>query len=168
MRNALVALVLLATAACGAYHFPGSGGGTGTVSGRVTATTCGPYEPMAQNCLPGPTSDCLPNRPNGTDCGSFPLAGLALVFTNGGTSRIASTDSMGHYSIELAAGTWRVGTKSIARIVTGPTTLVVDAGASIAADYTVDRGIRAASLQDQAAGVPTPVGEGARFRTTER
>lgn len=145
MRNALVALVLLATAACGAYHFPGSGGGTGTVTGHVVATSCSPYEPVAQDCLPAPTSGCLPNQPNGTDCGSIPLVGLALVFTNGGTSRIASTDSTGHYSIELAAGTWHVGSKSIARIISGPTTLVVAAGSSITADYVVDRGIRAGS-----------------------
>jgi hypothetical protein len=78
------------------------------------------------------------------------MPGLQLVFTSGETSRIAATDSSGHYSIELDSGTWQVGTKSIARIISGPVALVVTAGASIVADYVVDTGIRA--IQSGASG----------------
>ena len=87
----------------------------------------------------------MPNNPNGSTCGTWPMPGLELAFTNGDASRIAKTDSSGHYSIDLPSGTWKVGTTSYARIISGPTTVVVTAGASVVADYVVDVGIRAAS-----------------------
>jgi hypothetical protein len=73
------------------------------------------------------------------------VSGIELVFTNGSSTRITKTDSAGAYSIEVPAGTWRVSTASFARIISGPQTLVVSAGASIVADYRVDIGIRAAA-----------------------
>jgi hypothetical protein len=168
MRNSLLVVLLVATAACGAYRFPGPAGGSGTVSGRVIATPCGPVEPIAQKCLGGPSPDCVPNSPNGSLCGTWPMPGLELVFTNGGASLTAKTDSGGDYSIELPSGTWTVDTTSYVRIVTGPRTLSVSAGSSIVADYVVDTGIRAASQPGQAIGAPTPADGGARFRTTGR
>jgi hypothetical protein len=96
------------------------------------------------------------------------MPGLELVFTSGGASLTAKTDSGGDYSIELPSGTWTVGTTSYVRIITGPRTLSVRAGASIVADYVVDTGIRAASQPGSATGAPTPVDGGAQFRTTGR
>jgi hypothetical protein len=168
MRNALLVLVLVATAACGAYHFPGPGNGSGTVSGQVIATSCGPVEPADRKCLPVPATDCLPNPPNGPGCGRWPVPGVQLVFTNGSTSLTTKTDSGGDYSIELPSGTWTVDTKSYMRIISGPRTLNVSAGARIVANYLVDSGIRAESQPGSAAGAPNPVDEGALFRTTGR
>ena len=161
MRNALLLMILVATAACGAYRFPSPGNGSGTVSGQVMATQCGPGGPAAQPCLPGAAPDCISKNPTGGACGTRPVPGLELVFTNGSTSLSTGTDSGGSYSIELPSGTWTVGTKSFVRIVSGPQTLVVSAGASIIANYIVDIGIRAAFQPGSAAGSPTPVDAGA-------
>jgi hypothetical protein len=73
------------------------------------------------------------------------MAGLGLVFTNGDTTRGVKTDSSGHYSIELPAGTWKVSSLNFGRIISGPEPLVVTAGANIEANYVVDTGIRAAA-----------------------
>jgi hypothetical protein len=153
MRNALLSLmvvVLATTAACGAYHFPGPANGSGTVSGQVIAGPCGPIEPAARACIQGPgpaaqAPNCLPNTPNTPTCGTWPIPGVELVFTNGDTSLSAKTDSAGAYSIELPSRTWTVSTRGIMRIISGPQTLAVSAGASIVANYVVDTGIRAAA-----------------------
>jgi hypothetical protein len=170
MRTWLLLVILVATAACGAYRFPGPENGSGTVSGQVLATPCSPVEPAAPICVPapGPASDCVPRSQNGRACVGGPIPSLELVFTKGDTSQTTKTDSRGNYSIELPAGTWRVNAKSFMRIISGPQTLVVTAGASIVADYIVDTGIRAASLSGPAAAAPTPVDDGAQFRTTGR
>jgi hypothetical protein len=150
MRKALLVVILVATAACGAYRFPGSGDGSGTVSGQVIATPCGLVQPAAVKCLPVPLADCLSNDSNGATCGARPVPGLGLVFTNGGTSLTTQTGSGGDYSIELPSGTWTVGTKGYTRIISGPRTLNVTAGASIVANYVVDTGIRVAPQAGQA------------------
>jgi hypothetical protein len=168
MRTALLVVILVATAACGTYRFPGPGNGSGTVSGQVIAALCGPVEPAAQKCLPGPAADCMPNSLNGRACGAWPVPGLELDFKNGHTSLSAKTDSGGDYSIDLTSGTWTVNTKSYMSIISGPRTVVVGAGARIVANYVVDIGIRAASQSGQAAAAPTPVDDGAQFRTTGR
>ena len=80
-----------------------------------------------------------------------------LVFTDSGTSRTAQTDSNGAYSIELPAGTWTVDTKSYVRIISGPRKVVVNAGATVVANYVVDTGIRPAALRGSAAGEPTQI-----------
>jgi hypothetical protein len=149
MRNALLAVILFATAACGAYHFPGPGGGTGTVSGQVTTNMCWPVEAPIRACpYPGaePAIDC-PADPNGIGaaCGQRPIPGLQLFFSNGSTTFATKTDSRGFYSIDLPSGTWSVSTRSIMRIISGPQTLVVKAGDTIVADYLVDTGIRTAA-----------------------
>jgi hypothetical protein len=142
----LVALLVAATA-CGAYRFPGSGGGTGTVSGQVTAYPCGPVEPAVQPCIPGgPAQGCLPKTPNGSACMPWPMSGLALTFTDGSTRLTAKTGSDGFYSIDLPAGTWSVSASgNMLRIISGPITVNVTDGAKITANYVIDTGIRAAA-----------------------
>ena len=143
MRNAVLVLLLLVTASCGAYRFPGPGGGSGTVAGQVTTTPCGPVD--TPTCVPAPGAPaCAPNTASGGACAVWPFPNVELVFTNGNTSLSTKTDSNGNYSIALPAGTWKVATTSaMMRITSGPEVLVVTAGASIVADYVVDTGIRA-------------------------
>src|SRR3979409_1636133 len=99
MKTALLVVIVLATASCGAYRFPGTGNGSGTVSGQVIATPCGPVGPAAQPCLPEPAPDRMQNGPGGPPCGARPIAGLGLLFASGSTSRIAKTELGGNYSI---------------------------------------------------------------------
>jgi hypothetical protein len=146
MRKLLLAAILVAATACGAYHFPGTGDGSGTVSGKVTAYPCGPVEPAAGACMPGSTTDCLPKNPNdGSSCGPWPMPGVALTFKNGTTSVGAKTTSEGFYSVHLPAGTWSVSAGGFMRIISGPLTVVVESGSDITANYVIDTGIRAAS-----------------------
>jgi len=148
MRTAVLVAVVVAivggAGACGAYRFPGSGSGTGNVHGQVFALSCGgPAIPSLQPC-PAASIACPPG-PAAQGCGQFPIPGLELVFTDGSTSRHAQTDTSGAYSIDLPAGTWKVSTATFARIVSGPPTLVVNAGSSIEADFVIDTGMRAAA-----------------------
>ena len=145
MRIVLLVAILLSTAACGAYRFPGPGDGTGNVHGLAVALGCGgPVQPDAGPCIAEPTSGC-PAPPVNQACGPWPVPGIALVFSNGSTTFVAKTDSAGAYSIDLPVGTWGVGTANFGRIVAGPQTVVVTDGGSIEADYVVDTGIRAAA-----------------------
>ena len=145
MRIFLLVAILLTTAACGAYRFPGPGNGAGNVHGQVVALGCGgPVQPDSAACIADPTSGC-PAPPNNQSCGSWPVPGIALVFTNGTTTLVAKTDSAGAYTIDLPVGTWGVGAANFGRIVDGPQTVVVTDGGSIEADYVVDTGIRAAA-----------------------
>jgi hypothetical protein len=150
MRKTLLVAILVATAACGTYHFPGQPpGGTGIVSGQVMmAYGCGLVGPGAKMCVPAPVPQpdaqpavCPPGVPIRNSCGATPVPGLELDFTNGATTSITTTDSTGSYSIELATGTWTVGTKKLMRIISGPTTVTITAGASIVANYFVQSGI---------------------------
>jgi hypothetical protein len=147
---AILAAILAATAACGAYRFPSqSPGGVGTVSGQVLATFgCGVSGAGDIMCVPPPVPQpaaCAPGGPVKSGCGPTPVAGFELVFTNGATTTIATTDSTGSYSIELAVGTWTVGTNNKMRIMSGPTTLTMTAGAGIVANYVVESMIRVMS-----------------------
>ena len=143
VRNALLVVLLVATAACGAYRFPGPAGGTGTVSGQVIAYTCGPVQPVNQKCIPGPpAADCMPENPT---CGGYPMPGVELTFTNGDATHGIKSNASGYYSIQLPAGTWTVRVLKFVRIMSGPETVVVTPGASIVANYVVDTGIRAAA-----------------------
>ena len=145
MGKTLLVVILVATAACAAYHFPGPGDETGTVSGQVISFGCGgPVQPADRPCLAKPTSDC-PAQPSSGQCANRPIPGLGLTFTDGNTSFTAKTDSAGAYSIVLPVGTWQVSTRSFERIISGPQTLDVTAGATIVANYVVDNGIRAAA-----------------------
>jgi hypothetical protein len=125
VRVVLLALLILATAACGAYRFPGgSTAGTGTVSGQVTVVPCAPIEPTTQPCK------------------IAPISRLEIDFTRDGTIVAAHTDARGSYSVELPAGTWKVSFKNYVRIIKGPSTVTVNSGSSVVADYVVDSGIR--------------------------
>jgi hypothetical protein len=144
MRIALLVGVLLATAACGGYSFPGPASETGTVHGQVTAAGCGgPIQPDARPCPAIPIA-CPPDA-SGLACGQRPISGLGLVFTKGNTSFVAKTDSAGAYTIDLPVGTWSVTTATFTRVISGPQTLEVKAGMSIVADFIVDNGMRAAA-----------------------
>jgi hypothetical protein len=151
MRKTALVAILLATVACGAYRFPSQPpGGTGIVSGQVLATFgCGVNGAGDTMCVPPPVpqpAGCAPGGPVKTGCGATPIAGLELVFTNsptnGATTTTTTTDSTGNYSIELASGTWTVGTNNKMRIVSGPTTLTITANTSIVANYVVESMIR--------------------------
>jgi hypothetical protein len=115
----------MATAACGAYRFPGAGPArTGTVGGQVTVVPCAPGGPAPQPCkiAPGP--------------------GLEIDFSGEGTTVIAHTDAGGQYSVELPAGTWKVSFKGYLRIIKGPSSVTVKPGSNVVADYVLDSGIR--------------------------
>jgi len=125
MRNALLGMLVLLTVACGAYHFPGDGQpGTGTVSGKVVAVPCAPVEQA------------------GSPCTGRPASNLQLDFTAGGKTVSAVTDSNGAYSIELPAGTYKVTVKAPMRIIDGPASMQVQAGATVVANFVLDSGIR--------------------------
>ncbi|TAN31831.1 hypothetical protein EPN29_11520 [bacterium] len=125
MRHALLLGLLLVTAACGAYRFPGvEPGGSGTVSGNVVAVPCAPVESAAKPCA------------------GRPVPGLELDFTSGDTTRGAVTDSEGNYSIELGAATWKVRMKTYMRIVSGPPAVTVTSGSRLIVSYVLDSGIR--------------------------
>jgi hypothetical protein len=127
MRNTLLAALVLATAACGAYQFPGGtpSPNTGMVSGRVIAVPCAPVEPA------------------GSACAGRPVVGLEIDFDGSSATKAAITDSNGGYSVELAPGTWKVRMKTYMRIISGPTSITVAAGSSVVANYILDSGIRA-------------------------
>jgi len=125
MRALLLAGLLAVTAACGAYSFPGqSGSDTGNVHGTVRVYPCAPVEQQGETC-------------NG-----LPGEGFAIVFANGSQQVTTTVKSGGQYSIDLAAGTWKVSFKGIARIINGPNPITVQAGGSVEADYQLDSGIR--------------------------
>jgi hypothetical protein len=147
MRIVLLVGLVLVTAACGAYRFPGTGGATGTVHGQVIAFGCGgPIQPDAGVCPAQGSIACPPpTQPANQTCGKWPMTGFQLTFTDGGTKHIATTDSTGAYSIDLPAGTWQVTTSNYTRIIQGPESIAISAGDSIEADYVVDTGIRAAA-----------------------
>ena len=136
MRIALLLGLLIATAACGGYNYPGTLNATGTVHGQVTTSSC---------VGPCPANLACPPQPATPACGQRPFVGLGLIFTKGNISFVARTDSAGGYSVNLPVGTWSVTAATIARIISGPQTLEVSAGTSIEADFVVDTGIRAAA-----------------------
>ena len=144
MRIVFLVGLLIATAACGAYRFPGAGGGTGTVQGQVLALGCGgPIQPDGAPCPATPIAGC-PAQPAGSQgCGERPLAGFELAFTAGAARLVTKTDSAGTYSIELPDGPWQVSAVTFGRIVDGAQTVVVIAGEATVADYVVDNGIMA-------------------------
>ena len=127
MRTVLIGALLMLTAACGAYHFPGGNqSGIGTVSGKVDAVGCGP--------VPQGAGVCAPSRP---------ASNLEIDFVGTGAVVPAVTDSAGVYSIQLPAGTYKVTVKQPLVIVSGPAVLTVQSGGSIGANYVVDSGLRA-------------------------
>ena len=140
--------------ACAGYRFPGvPAPGTGTVSGRVSVVPCAPVEKVGAPCQ----GKAAPN--------------IALIFTSSGNEQvIAQTDTAGSYSVELTAGRWAVAIKGYGigsqnkegpvtrallslRVISGPSTVTVEAGGRVVANYVVDSGIR---LPGPAAGSSSP------------
>ena len=125
MKNAFLGALVFVTVACGAYSFPGSPSpSTGTVSGRVISVPCYPVEP-AQNA-----------------CAGRPAYDIDVSFQSGGSVEATKTDQSGDYSINLAAGTWKVTLKTYMRVVSGPQSVTVTKGSTIVANYVLDSGIR--------------------------
>jgi hypothetical protein len=125
MRLLVLGGLVVLTAACGAYQFPGgTTAQTGNLSGSVMVTPCAPVE--------------QPDQP----CKGVYGTGLQIVFADGSSLASTAVAASGRYSIDLPAGTWKVSFKGIARILTGPTTVTIPAGGSVVADYLVDSGIR--------------------------
>ena len=141
MRFLIVPAAALATCAllagCAGYRFPGGpASGAGTVSGQVTAVPCSPVEKVDAPCQ------------------GRPVANVALIFTSSSNDQvIAQTDSGGNYAVELKAGKWNVAIKGAMRVISGPSTVTVEAGSSVVANYVVDSGIR---LPAPAAGPTAP------------
>ena len=132
---ALASCVMLG--GCAGYRFPGGPApGTGTVSGQVTVAPCAPVEKADAPCQGKPA-------PN-----------IALSSTSSSNEQvIAETDSAGNYAVELRADRWSVATKGFGRLISGPSTVTVQAGASVVANYVVDSGIR---LPAPAEGTASP------------
>jgi hypothetical protein len=132
---ALAACVLLA--GCAGYRFPGGPAtGKGTVSGTVTVVPCAPVEKADAPCQ---------GRPAGN---------IALIFTSPSNGQVtAATDSAGNYAVELTAGRWTVSVKGYMRVISGPSTVTVESGDSLVANYVLDSGIR---LPAPAAGAASP------------
>jgi hypothetical protein len=123
--------------ACAGYRFPGGPEpGTGTVSGQVTVVPCAPVERADAPCQ------------------GKPAANVALIFTSSSNEQvIAQTDSAGNYAVDLKAGKWAVAVKGYMRVISGPSTVSVEAGGSVVANYVLDSGIR---LPAPAAGSVSP------------
>jgi hypothetical protein len=125
MKNVLLGALVLVTAACGAYRFPGgTSAGTGTVSGAVLSVPCSPVEQADQQCA------------------GRPVAGLEIDFANGEASAKAVTDPTGHYAVTLAPATWSVHLVTHMRVVSGPAQVAVPSGSTVTASYVLDSGIR--------------------------
>ncbi len=130
MRNALaVAGLVLLTAACGAYHFPGNSPSpspeTAHLSGIVRSVPCAPVEQA------------------GSTCAGRPVASLEIDYVAGNTvvSR-AATNSSGMYAVDLRPGTYEVKLVTYMRVISGPTKLTLGAGTRTVANYMLDNGIR--------------------------
>ena len=126
MRRTWIAGLVVLTAACGSYHFPGTAGQqTGTVTGRVIAVPCAPIEPVA------------------SECAGRPVAGLEIDYLNGDIREASTvTDSAGGYSIQLATGTYKVRLNAKLRLLSGPATVTVTPNGKLVANYVLDSGIR--------------------------
>ncbi len=86
---------------------------------------------------------CTPVVNLESPCAGRPMPGLEIDFTSSsGTVVVVTTDSAGYYTAHLPAGTWKVRMKYLMRILSGPATVTVTKGASVAANYLVDIGIR--------------------------
>jgi hypothetical protein len=126
MRNVLLAALVLVTAACGAYRFPGGIPiATGNVSGTVVAVPCFPLESA------GPAQ-----------CAGRPVPGVEIDFTSGDGASKAVTDSSGRYTLTLAAGTWTVHLVTAMRVISGPAQVKVPSSSTVTANYIIDSGIR--------------------------
>ena len=125
MKATLLSALLLLTAACGAYSFPGSPQPqTGAVSGRVLLVPYGPVQRV------------------GDTCAGRPGAGLEIDFVDPKAVHSTVTDQSGNYSIQLTPATYQVQFKSYMRILSGPKSVTVISDSLVTANYVLDSGIR--------------------------
>jgi hypothetical protein len=123
----LAALLLLITAGCGAYQFPGEtpAPGNAHVSGTVLSVPCAPVEQA------------------GSTCSGRPVPKLEIDYVQG--SSIVGrtvTDANGAYSVDLSPGDYVVKLNTYMRVVSGPTKLALGPDTRKVADYLLDNGIR--------------------------
>ena len=133
MRSIVLAGLLLVTAACGSYQFPGQtpAPGDAHVSGLVLSVPCAPVEQA------------------GSTCSGRPVPKLEIDYMQGASIvRRTVTNEKGTYAVDLPAGDYTVKLNTYMRIVSGPTKLSVDPGASKVADYVLDNGMRVPVPQD--------------------
>ncbi len=99
----VLAIVVLAglLAACGVQTVPSGTQAKGTLIGDVVA---GPTRPVATPTDPNPTM-AVPNRE------------VRIETTSGALVTTATTDAQGHFSVELAPGTYAVKVKMVAGMV---------------------------------------------------
>jgi len=128
MKAAWLAGLLLVTAACGAYQFPGDSPSPSSarVSGKVLSVPCSPVEQADNTCSGRP----VPNLEIDYFVGSKAVAKT-------------KTNDQGVYVVDLAPGSYNVALNTYMRVISGPTKLSLAAGASAHADYLLDNGIRA-------------------------
>jgi hypothetical protein len=127
MRPIVLAAVLLVTAGCGAYQFPGQtpAPGDAHVNGVVLSVPCAPVEQA------------------GSTCSGRPVPKLEIDYMQGSSIvRRTVTDEKGIYAVDLPAGDYTVKLNTYMRIVSGPTNLSVEPGTTRVADYVLDNGIR--------------------------
>jgi hypothetical protein len=136
MRALILVALLLTTAACGAYQFPGGSPPSsptpevGTVSGRVLAVPCSPIEE------------------SGSTCAGRPVPKLELDYIKDGTVAASTvTDSGGSYLVSLGARTYEIRLKTYMRVISGPLSVTVGPGSTLVANYLLDSGIRAPAPQ---------------------
>jgi hypothetical protein len=134
MRKSVLVALLLVTAACGAYQFPGGNPSppaqAGGVNGRVLAVPCAPVERA------------------GTTCAGRPVPKLELDYIRDGAVAAATvTDSGGRYVVSLAPGTYEIRMKTYMRVISGPLRIAVAPGSNQVANYILDSGIRAPASQ---------------------
>jgi hypothetical protein len=129
MRSLVLAGLVLVTAACGAYQFPGatpSPANSARVSGTVLSVPCSPVEPA------------------GKACAGRPVPNLEIDYLQGSTVVAkAVTNASGAYVIDLGPGRYDVALQTYMRVISGPTRLSLAAGTKTVADYVLDNGIRA-------------------------
>ena len=129
MKIGCLAALLLATAGCGAYQFPGGAPSptpsTGTVSGHVVAVPCAPVEQPGNSCV------------------GRPVPKLEIDYVSGTVVEArAVTGADGTYLVTLRPGAYTVRMKTYMRVISGPLKLTVAAGSSTVANYLLDSGIR--------------------------
>jgi hypothetical protein len=130
MKAAYLGTLMLVTAACGAYQFPGAtpspSQASARVSGTVLAVPCSPFEQ------------------DGTSCAGKPVADLEIDYGRGpAIVGRAMTNAKGAYVIDLPPGGYEVTLNTYMRVISGPIRLSLAAGTKTVADYLLDSGIRA-------------------------
>jgi hypothetical protein len=123
MRPLTLAALLLLTA-CGPRVPAGGQAAFGTVAGHVLAYPCAPVERADSPC-PGRAA-----------------AHVEVDFRHGAEPPVrAITDVNGDYTVRLAPGSYVVSV-GVLRLMSGPKSVTVAAGATVRADIVFDSGIR--------------------------